>query len=209
MNFIQVIASLLIFLLIVSCRQDTPKSKHDHFEPISTVLENDPYRLKSNELIKNTFDTLKSTLLKAIETDNIQTAIGVCNLKAAALTSAYLEDGMEIRRTSNRYRNPENAPTALEKTQLDYLKKMALQNIDITESLISDVEGNTHYFKSIFVQPLCLNCHGSPEQHIMPSTVAKLDELYPSDNAKNYRENEFRGVWHVTFDRDYKLQQEN
>ena len=56
-----------------------------------------------------------------------------------------------------------------------------------------------HFFKPILLQPLCLNCHGTPGKQIQNSTLAKIQVLYPSDQAFDYKEGDLRGVWHIVF----------
>lgn len=41
--------------------------------------------------------------------------------------------------------------------------------------------------------PLCLTCHGQPEE-IAPEVREKLQTLYPSDQATGYRLNDLRGA---------------
>ena len=48
------------------------------------------------------------------------------------------------------------------------------------------------YVEPLFVQPLCVTCHGSA---LAPDLEKKLAELYPSDQATGYAAGDFRGVF--------------
>ena len=56
-----------------------------------------------------------------------------------------------------------------------------------------------HFFKPILLQAMCLNCHGSPGEHIQAPTLARIQQLYPNDRAVNFKEGDLRGVWHIIF----------
>lgn len=59
--------------------------------------------------------------------------------------------------------------------------------------------GEIHFFKSIILQPMCLNCHGTPGKEIQPSTLSRIQELYPVDQAVNFKDGDLRGLWHIVF----------
>jgi hypothetical protein len=195
------LGSIAIMLLCIACTTGEPKTGNEQVTEVanSQLNSSDPYKKRGRKIVKNTFDTLRTTLLAAIEKEDIQSAIAVCNVQALPLTATYASENISIRRSSLKVRNPENAPTEMEIAQLKYLSKMADQKTDITESIISGTDGKTHYFKAIHMQPLCLNCHGKAGEEIMPETLKKLKELYPGDQAINYSDKDFRGVWHISF----------
>ncbi len=47
--------------------------------------------------------------------------------------------------------------------------------------------------------PLCLQCHGTPNQDIAPETLAAIQKLYPGDKATGFKLGDLRGLWRVTF----------
>jgi len=53
-------------------------------------------------------------------------------------------------------------------------------------------EQTVGYVEPIFMQPLCVTCHG---QTIAPELAAKLGELYPNDQATGYVAGDLRGVF--------------
>jgi hypothetical protein len=52
------------------------------------------------------------------------------------------------------------------------------------------------YVEPIFVKPMCLPCHGSD---IPDGVAARLDEHYPTDEARGFAEGDFRGLFWVEF----------
>jgi len=55
------------------------------------------------------------------------------------------------------------------------------------------------FYKPIMLQPICLNCHG-PEEQLLPELKTTLDELYPEDQARNFKVGDLRGVFRVEMD---------
>ena len=48
------------------------------------------------------------------------------------------------------------------------------------------------YVEPIFMQPLCVTCHGA---ELAPDLQARLEELYPEDQATGYSAGDLRGVF--------------
>jgi hypothetical protein len=65
--------------------------------------------------------------------------------------------------------------------------------------LVSGPGETIHYYKPILVQSMCLNCHGSIPGQLKPEVAAVVDSLYPGDLARNYKEGDLRGAWHIRF----------
>jgi hypothetical protein len=148
---------------------------------------------------------LKGALMQAIEDSGIVSAIRVCNTKALPLTeevSQLTEQPVSIKRTSYKYRNPQNAPNEDEKVVLQYFEKLMDENKPLPENYLQKVERDGiiyyNYFKPMQVGGLCLNCHGDPEQ-MNPEVVGIIDKLYPEDTAKGYQAGDFRGAISITF----------
>ena len=62
------------------------------------------------------------------------------------------------------------------------------------QSLWSEHQGQSHYFRRIVVQEKCLNCHGAKSKR--PDFVK---EKYPKDQAFDFKVGDLRGLYHVTF----------
>ena len=98
----------------ISCTTNKPDEKTAEKEPIPDSV----YTKKGNEIVALTFDTLRNSLLNAINSQGVDGAITFCNENAYPLTTTYA-DSVVVRRTALRYRNPDNKPDSLEQLILD------------------------------------------------------------------------------------------
>lgn len=187
-----IIATVLISLGCTS-KQSTPETTAAQVIPDSVYINN------GNRLVALTFDTLRNSLVNAIGTKGIEEAITFCNEQAYPLTATYTGDSVSIRRTSTHFRNPNNEPDSLELSVLNKMAEEIKSSTPPKVQLVRKSSGEVHFFKPIMLQAMCLNCHGTPNQQIQPATLARIQQLYPSDQAVNFKEGDLRGMWHVIF----------
>jgi hypothetical protein len=183
----------LVWLFVfsaISCHTKTNKSE---------VVNEQNWMSRADSLVARTFDTLRNTLLQTISEKGFAGAVNFCNTEALNLTNAYREQGVTIKRTSDKIRNPGNAPDKMEQEIIDgYIQKI-IKETDLKSVLKKDEAGNYHYFKPILIQAMCLNCHGEKLTQIKPDTWETIRQHYPADSAFNYKEGDLRGIWHVVF----------
>jgi hypothetical protein len=146
--------------------------------------------------------SLKGNLESAIDEGGPANAIQFCNQEAIPLTTEVQENlgrGLEIKRTSFKYRNPDNAPDSFEEEALHYFEQLREENGEMPQYYIQQIEetGEHRYYKPLPVGGLCLNCHGDLAQ-INPAVQEVLAEKYPDDLAVGYKEGDFRGVVRVS-----------
>ncbi len=159
----------------------------------TTQVPDSVYLQRGDNLVAQTFDTLRNSLLSAIADKGFPPAIDFCNEKAYPLTTIYQNDSITIRRASARFRNPKNQPDSLEQAALaDFI-------VNGPSTKIIRTRDQVHYIKPIMMQAMCLNCHGVPDQNIKPETLQAIRERYPTDKAINYAEGDLRGIWHIAF----------
>lgn len=127
-------------------------------------------------------------------------AIHVCRDLAPRIAGELSRDnGWRVTRVGTRVRNPLlGTPDAWEQGVLEDFAARAAQGeafADMTRSEVVEM-GGTRYFrfmKAIGTQPVCLTCHGTPEQ--IPGDVqARLAAEYPFDRAVGYRAGDLRGA---------------
>lgn len=176
----------IISMLFFSCNVNSGSS------------EIDIWKSKGDSIITKSFDTLKNSLSRTIGQNGIAEAIKYCNTAAVSLTNTYANENVTIRRTSEKYRNKENAPDSLEQKIFSILKDLHGKKLPLTSQYI-DQRDQFHYFKPIMMQTMCLNCHGDKSLQIKPEVWQTIKNKYPSDLAFDYREGELRGIWHITF----------
>lgn len=179
------ITGLMTFLF--SCKQS--KNKEEFTD----------WKSKGDSLTAQTFDTLRKTLQKAISERGLPGAVEFCNAAALDLTKTYAGKGIQIKRTSDKIRNPVNTPDEMEMDVIKTYLEQKEENKQLTAIVKQDSKGNQHYFKPILIQAMCLNCHGAKVTLIKPDTWYMIQQKYPSDVAFNYNEGDLRGVWHIVF----------
>ncbi len=165
-------------------------------EPPSSINK-DSLQKVAGLVISKTFDTLKSTLAKTIADSGLVKAIETCQLNASVIERTYAGDGITLKRVSAKFRNEKNAPDA---TEMEWLNSFADNNSDLQQAktYIDHSRKEFHFYKPIIIAPLCLSCHGTPDQDITAEVLKKLQLLYPKDLATGYKKDELRGMWHLT-----------
>jgi len=118
-------------------------------------------------------------------------AMGACQLEAPAIAAALSQDGIRLGRTSHRLRNPANSgPDWVSPILADYLA----DDSDRTPRTVPLPNGRSGFVEPILVQPLCLTCHGTA---IAPDVAARIEKLYPDDEAVGFEVGDLRGVFWV------------
>lgn len=178
---------LSILLLPLSCTQN---KKPEISEELKKGLRADAIAFTQ---------TLRSVLIKEIQTGGILKAVAVCSDTAQILTNKYgVEKGIFIKRVSFKNRNPNNFPDEFESRVLKMFEDLKSKNQLTPETEYAEVIDENgilkvRYLKPIIVQPECLNCHG-PQEQISPSVMETINRIYPNDKAKNYQIDDLRGA---------------
>jgi hypothetical protein len=196
----QLLNSLVVFSILLSCNNNNNAGddKSSIPEKGMEVEDMNDYRIKADSIVAKTFDTLRNTLQAAVKDKGFDGAVAFCNINALAITNTYAAQGISIKRTSDKLRNPANLADSMEQRILTFI----LNQPDLTSKtggLVElDASGRVHYFKPIIMQSMCLNCHGNKDQ-IQQVTMESIQSKYPADAAIGYREGDVRGLWHVAF----------
>ena len=133
---------------------------------------------------------LKAALVGALA-EGAENSIQVCREDAPAIAASVGEAGVTMGRTSHRLRNPDNAP----ESWMEPLLAAYLENPEKAEPQAVDLGGGTFgYVEPIYIESFCLSCHGIT---IAPEVEARIQELYPQDQARGYRVDDFRGMFWV------------
>jgi hypothetical protein len=133
-------------------------------------------------------------------------AVETCQVEAPAIASRLSrETGWQVHRVGTRVRNPHTG-------QPDAWEQFALQELDrrvragepseklVIATTVKEPQGDAHrYMRAIVTGPLCLACHGAPEQQ-SPELRAALGEAYPHDAATGYALGELRGAFSLRKD---------
>lgn len=143
---------------------------------------------------------LGGTLKREMKAGGPSRAINVCRKVAPELAGDISrENGWRVTRVGTRVRNPLlGMPDAWEQQVLDRFqarvaKGESMQTLSFSE-VVTEPDGRYfRYMKAVDTQPLCLTCHGAPEQ--IPASVRDvLSSDYPLDRATGYRAGQLRGA---------------
>jgi hypothetical protein len=139
--------------------------------------------------------SLKQALVTGLE-DGPVAAISACRVEAPNLAEAQSKGGIKVGRASQKLRNPTNAP----KLWMQKFLEVYETDPERREPGVVLIDDKTvGYVEPIFIQPLCVTCHGA---ELAPDLQAKLGELYPDDQATGYAAGDFRGVFWVELSRE-------
>ncbi len=159
-----------------------------------------------DKISKELVTTLQKELKTAVQKGGLNEAINVCNMKAVPLTRIIADATdrvVHIKRTSYKFRNPDNAPGEEEKAALDYYKTLIKEQKEIPDFYIQKIKKGKeiyyNYYKPMKVKAICLNCHG-PSEKINPETLQEIKKLYPDDKAVEYKEGDFRGLIRISIE---------
>jgi len=142
--------------------------------------------------------TLKEQLTGAMRKGGPAYAVDFCNEKALDLTaeaSASLQ-GLDLKRTTLKPRNPRNAPDALEARALHEYESAEKGNHPayLVQKFEKGGQASYRYYQPVYTASFCLACHGEK----IPSEVREiLAARYPADQAVGYKDGEFRGLIRV------------
>lgn len=140
---------------------------------------------------------LSARLAAAMAEGGPEAAIDVCAADALPLTDSIAGAlGVAVKRTSQRVRNPANAPDAAEQAALDWFASEEAAGRR-PESLVERDGSGYRYYSPLRVAAACTTCHG-PRESLAAGTLAAVAARYPADEATGYAEGDFRGLIRVT-----------
>jgi len=144
------------------------------------------------------FGDLKGELVKGMKEGGPVHSIDVCHKIAPNLSEAHSQiSGWQVARTSLKIRNLKNAPDAWELGVLQTFEARKAAGEEPEKLLFAEIveENGGKVFrmmKAIPTAEICTACHGT---EITPAVAAKLDELYPEDQARGFKVGDLRGAF--------------
>lgn len=167
----------------------------------TALAEDVQQRVEASRMVAQQFaQTLKEELLTAIGKGGPTRAVEVCHMRAPAIADEIADEkGWDIGRTSLKPRNPNNAPDAWEASVLSHFEDGKAHGQDPNQMEYYEIveeEGRDYfrYMKAIPTKSLCLTCHG---QSIAPAVSAKIERLYPEDQATGFEVGDIRGAFTI------------
>lgn len=187
----------LVAVLAVACDRVEPEQETE-----STSLPTEAEQRRVSERGEAASEALMKSLggqLKAaLQSGGPVQAIIVCQQAALPLTTAAGEpfDGVTVRRTTLKPRNPANAPDDTDRRVLEAMARAE----GAPEPVIEWENDAARFYRPLMMQEVCLNCHGDPAS-FSPELTQALAERYPNDLATGYALGDFRGVIRVDVER--------
>ncbi len=185
---------LLFVIALSSCNQNKVSITEPTNEELIRIVP------EGNEISTTLMKSLKAELKSAITEGGFEQAIEVCNLKALSMSDeieAVSGSNIQIKRTTFKYRNPENAPDEVEKTALVFFQELSDKNESLPDHFVQKVtrqdEVQFYFYKPLIIENVCLGCHGNPE-NMDTNLLNQISQLYPEDKAMGYKEGDFRGL---------------
>lgn len=155
---------------------------------VSSVEELKPIQ-RAHEEVDGLKKNYRRALDAALKKSGPEGAIGSCRLDASRLKAAK-SGNLTVGRTSHKLRNPSNhGPEWVKPILASWVKR---KRGDIPKEELVDLGGGKWgYVEPIFVEPVCLNCHGA---HLTPMMQKTLKATYPEDQATGFSVGDLRGV---------------
>jgi cytochrome c553 len=150
------------------------------------------------EYALGTKKVLGENLMGTIQNKGTLEALAFCNIQAMPLTdSMSTKFNAEIKRVSDKNRNPNNSTNAQELKYIDQFKKQMVAKQEI-KPVVLEKGNKVQFYYPIETNTMCLQCHG---KQVKPEVAKQILKLYPKDLALGYSENEVRGIWSITFNK--------
>lgn len=157
--------------------------------------------LTAKKMVDSFARELKSELYTAIQDSGAVWAMIICSERAPEISARYSSiPGWTIRRTSEKYRNPVNAPDDFEMEALKILEaRPANAGDEYYQWVEEDGKKSFRFVKAIRLKQTCRSCHGNKE-NFSDELKTILEEKYPDDNAFGFSIDDIRGIFSVKVD---------
>ncbi|MFZ5979456.1 MAG: Tll0287-like domain-containing protein [Candidatus Zixiibacteriota bacterium] len=189
---------LTIGIISISCG-NKDQSESDEQLRLAQALqnENDLLCREAADKLTTIFSReLKGELMSAMSQGGAVKAIDICRYQAPKISRIFSINGVKIARVAERYRNLDNRATLKEIEIMKKFEDTLTTPEYLGEWTHSDSAETYHYYKPIYTQPICLNCHGGL-QTLSPGVIDAVRKHYPSDKATGFKVGELRGIFVV------------
>ncbi len=184
-----------------------PAINAEFVDPDSTEPEIVQVRKAGDDAINRLGYMMVQEITAAVKKSGAEGAVDVAHLKKLPMTSGRLSGLPNItafKRTSLKLRDRANAPDAAEKLALQKFLEELTSGTAVPQVLVQRIETPNarpewRVYRPFGTLNICLTCHGDLSEQ-SPELRAKLDQLYPIDQANGYTAGEWRGVLRVTVD---------
>ena len=152
-----------------------------------------PLIARADLMIVAMHDSVLRELADAFESVGPDKAIQSCHIDSLLMTQRIAREGAAAGRTSDRLRNPTNAPRPW---AAELVKTHAGRMAKDVDGFAVDLGDRVGVLRPIGQRRICANCHG-PAEDLSPAIRREIAERYPADRATGFREGEIRGWFWV------------
>jgi hypothetical protein len=185
---LRITAVILILMSVLACDNSLSKKEREN------------YIIKGTEVAQNSFKEIKGQLKAQLKDGGPIQAIPFCNEQAIPITRSLSDKfNVTIKRTSDKLRNQQNAPSERELEIIQDYKNSLANNEQLIPIVELDYNNKKHFYSPILLKAECLICHGKLNESINSETAVIVNSLYPNDKATGYKEGDLRGIWSITF----------
>jgi hypothetical protein len=149
---------------------------------------------RADVIIAAMHDALMWELNSGLEQGGPALAIKSCHIDAARVAQRVgREQGLAAGRTSDRLRNPTNAPKAW---AAPLVKANAGRRVRDVEGFAVDLGDTVGVMRPVAQRPICGSCHGRPDK-FSTAIRAEIVDRYPADRATGFEDGDIRGWYWV------------
>ena len=149
---------------------------------------------RADLIVVSMHDAVLRELTDALSRGGPGSAIAFCHLDATFVSQRIgKEQGIAAGRTSDRLRNPTNAPRPW---AAPLVKANAGRQAKSVDGFVVDLGDRVGVLRPIAERPMCAGCHGAADQ-LSPAVMSALTDRYPLDRAVGFRDGEIRGWFWV------------
>jgi hypothetical protein len=181
---------LAMSLSLVAMIQGQPSRTYPTWPIENLPSELRPVVSRADLVIAAIHDSLLWELNAGLEQGGATQAIKSCHVDATRVAQRVARaEGVAAGRTSDRLRNPYNAPRAW---AADLVKSNAGRRASDVEGYAVDLGERIGVLRPIVHRDRCAGCHGTASQ-LAAAVRAELAQRYPGDQAIGFSEGEIRG----------------
>ena len=175
--------------------------KQEDIEPQLSEAQTSNILSQGNQASAALFGELGPKLKAAMKSGGPEKAITVCKEVAQTntLDVSNTFSGLALTRVTLKSRNPENQADDFDQKILHQWENQLAEGKRLPEPIVLLRDDSTAvYYKPILAEAICLNCHG--DASLFPAGLQKkLSELYPKDQATDYKLGDLRGAFRAEF----------
>lgn len=151
------------------------------------------------KMVYTTKKALGKNLMGQLKKNGTLKALEFCNINALHITDSISKHyNVKIQRVSDKPRNTKNKALSSDLKIIEDYKLDLKQGTELKPQILTTLKTNKMLYAPIITNKMCLQCHGKPKIGIKEDIINKIDLLYPNDKAKDYSEQELRGVWKIS-----------